>query len=138
MKTMADVFSKKKRSEVMSQIRSKNTGIEIMVFKFLRSHKIYFQKHYDKIKGRPDIAVPSKKIAVFIDGDFWHGWKFNRRKERLPEYWRVKITNNMLRDARRRRSLRKNGWKILRVWEHDLEKNFKSTCTKLCKFLEQK
>ncbi len=69
---MADVFSKAKRSEIMSRIRAKDTRIEKTVFSYLRKKKIYFQKHYSKVAGNPDIALPAEKIAVFINGDFWH------------------------------------------------------------------
>jgi len=92
---MPDKFSKEKRSEIMSRIRSKNTKAEITVFRELRKRGIYFQKHYKKIAGNPDIALPRKKKAVFIDGDFWHGYNFSKLKERLPKkYWLEKIEDH--------------------------------------------
>ena len=69
----------------MSKIRSKNTKAELIVFRELRKRKIHFQKHYKKVVGSPDIAIPRKKIAIFIDGDFWHGRNFQRDKNRLPK-----------------------------------------------------
>lgn len=133
---MADVFSKKKRSEIMSKIKSEGTSAEITVFRFLRREGVYFQKHYKKIKGSPDIALPRKKIAVFIDGDFWHGWNFNKSKERLPEkYWRSKIESNILRNKRQRREMKRKGWKILRVWEHELKKRKNKTLLRIKLFL---
>jgi len=81
---MADCFTKKKRSEIMSKIRNKETKIEKMVFKYLRENKVYFQKHYNWASGKPDIALPRKKKAVFIDGDFWHGRDYEKRKDSLP------------------------------------------------------
>ena len=117
-----DVFSKNKRSEIMSRIRSSDTGIEKDVFRFLRANGIYFQKHYKKATGHPDIALPKKKRVVFIDGDFWYGWHFNQRASKLPKkYWRKKIRNNIERDAKNRRILRMAGWKVMRVWEHQLK-----------------
>ncbi|RZD19594.1 MAG: hypothetical protein EVG15_00760 [Candidatus Acididesulfobacter diazotrophicus] len=77
---MMDKFTKEKRSEIMSNIRSQNTKVEILVFRELRKRKIYFQKHYKKAIGNPDIALPRKKKAVFIDGDFWHGYQFSKLK----------------------------------------------------------
>ncbi|NTW23021.1 very short patch repair endonuclease [Candidatus Falkowbacteria bacterium] len=133
---MADVFSREKRSDIMSRIRSKNTGIEKLVFSYLRKNKIYFQKHYDKVKGRPDIAVPSKKLAVFIDGDFWHGYRFEKLQGRIPkEYWREKILANMARDKKNRVVLRRDGWQLLRVWEHQLKKSTERTLEKIKDFL---
>ena len=133
---MADVFTKEKRSQVMSLIRAKNTGIERIAFSFLRREKIYFQKHYDKAPGKPDIALPSKKIAVFIDGDFWHGYRFAKWKERIPkEYWQNKITANIARDAKNRRALRRRGWKVLRIWSHELKHKPEQTLKRLAEFI---
>lgn len=105
----------------MSKIRSKNTKAELVVFRELRKRKIHFQKHYKKVIGSPDIAIPRKKIAIFIDGDFWHGRNFQRNKSRLPKkYWVRKIGDNIKRDKKNRTKLRKEGWKVLRVWEHEI------------------
>ena len=133
---MADCFTKKKRSEVMSQIRSKNTQIERVVFRELRKNKIYFQKHYKKARGSPDIALPRKKIAVFIDGDFWHGWQFSRKRGKLPKkYWLKKIESNIQRDIRNRAKLRREGWKVLRVWEHQLKNQQEKYLGKILEFI---
>jgi len=121
----------------MSKIRSKNTIAERLVFKELRKRKIYFQKHYKKAAGKPDIALPSKKKAVFIDGDFWHGYKFLKQKERLPKkYWVRKIEGNITRDKNNTAKLKKDGWVILRIWEHQIEKDFDKTIEKIISFLE--
>ncbi len=121
---MADVFSTDKRSEVMSRIRSKNTKAEMIAFSYLRKQKIYFQKHYSKALGKPDIALPRKKIAIFIDSDFWHGRTYNKvLKNRPPgDYWIMKIAKNMERDKLTRDLLRTKGWKILIVWEEDIKR----------------
>lgn len=117
---MPDIFSKEKRSDVMSRIRSKNTKVELVVFKYLRAKKIYFQKHYRRAIGSPDVAVPSRKVAVFIDGDFWHGRDSGKRLPKLNDWWREKILRNMRRDRAARAALRKAGWGVLRVWEGEL------------------
>lgn len=115
----------------MSRIRPKGTKPEMKVFRYLRKEKIYFQKHYKRVVGSPDVAIPSKKIAVFIDGDFWHGYKFDQWKEKLPKvYWQDKIQTNINRDKRTFARLRRDGWRVMRVWEHELtrkheEKTFK-------------
>lgn len=131
-----DVFSKKKRSEIMSKIRSKDTKIEKLVFRELRKNKIYFQKHYRKAPGNPDIALPRKKKAVFIDGDFWHGYRYPTWKHELKtDFWTSKIENNLKRDKRNRAKLRRHGWKIMSIWEHDLLKRREKTMRKIIKFL---
>lgn len=122
----ADIFTKEKRSEIMSRIRGKNTGPEREVFRFLRKEGIYFQRHYKRAAGCPDIALPRKKRAVFIDGSFWHGYDFEKRRERLIKtdqyYWIEKIERNMARDKEQITVLTASGWQVLRVWEHDITK----------------
>ena len=123
----------------MSRIRAKNTGIEKTVFLYLRKRKIYFRQHYDKIPGKPDIALPSKKKAVFINGDFWHGYRFRAWKHRIPKkYWRDKIESNIARDKRRYAALKRREWKIFKVWGHDVMKRTEETCKKIEKFLKSK
>lgn len=119
----------------MSKIRAKNTKAERIVFRYLRSNRVYFQKHYKRVAGCPDIALPRKKIAVFIDGDFWHGRDFARRKDRLPDYWKMKIEMNMKRDRKNRRVLVREGWRILRIWEKDLMKSKEAYCERIKFFI---
>lgn len=117
-----DIFSKKKRSEIMSKIRSKNSVAELMVFAYLRKNRIYFQKHYTKIVGKPDIALPRNKKAVFIDGEFWHGKDFKKRKDKLPKvYWLEKIEKNMAKDKAVNSELKDKGWRVLRIWEKEIK-----------------
>lgn len=135
---MADIFSKEKRSDVMSRIRPKGTKPEMLVFSFLRKEKIYFQKHYKGVVGSPDIAIPSKKIAIFIDGDFWHGWHFSDWKDKIPKkYWQAKIQANIDRDRRVFAKLRRDGWKVLRIWEHELKSSKRDrTFVRIAEFLQ--
>lgn len=120
----------------MGAIRSKNTKPEKLVFGYLRKHGIYFQKHYQKALGSPDIALPRKKLAVFIDGEFWHGYTLEKRKDSLPGFWVQKIIRNVKRDRRYRRELRLQGWKVLRVWEHELaKKQCEATLARIGEFL---
>lgn len=135
---MPDIFTPEKRSDVMSKIKGKNTSLEMMVFRYLRSRNLYFQKHYKKAPGSPDVALPRKRKAVIIDGDFWHGWKYEGRKDRLSPFWQNKIETNIRRDRKNRRLLRQAGWAVLRVWEHDLRGPKKdATLQKIYLFLSQ-
>lgn len=134
---MADVFSKKKRSEIMSLIRSKDTGIEKSVFAYLRKRRVHFQRHYSRVAGKPDIAVPSKRKAVFINGDFWHGYRFKDWKHRIPRrYWRDKIMRNIERDLKNCKELRRSGWKVLNIWGHEVVSRPEKTCAKVTSFLQ--
>jgi DNA mismatch endonuclease, patch repair protein len=132
-----DKFSKQKRRRIMQSIRSKNTKIELLVFRELRKQGIHFQKHYKRAIGSPDVALPSKKKAIFIDGDFWHGYQFAKRKKRLPKkYWVAKIERNIDRDRKSRLSLRRAGWDVLRVWEHQLGEERIGTLEKIVSFIK--
>lgn len=121
---MPDIFDPAKRSEVMSKIRSKNTKAELTTFRYLRKRGVYFQKHYKRASGSPDIALPRKKKAVFIDGDFWHGRTFEkllaRRGNDPNDYWIKKIARNMERDKADEAALLAKGWTFMRVWDSDI------------------
>lgn len=119
----------------MSRVKGKNNALEKKAFSHLRKNGLYFQKHYSKAPGSPDIALPRKKLCVFIDGDFWHGRRIESTYDRLAPFWREKILTNVKRDNRNKRKLRKTGWKILRVWESDLKRNPMKTLNKIVIFL---
>lgn len=122
----------------MAAIKQKNTKPELRVFKALRRRGVYFKKHYGGVVGTPDVALPRKKVAVFIDGDFWHGFRYPSWKSRLPsEFWRNKIERNRLRDKKTFSVLRAKGWKTLRVWEHQLDDDFDKVVEKIVNFLKQ-
>ncbi len=117
-----DIMSPEKRSALMSRIQGKNTGPERIIAGHLRRRGIYFTTHAVDLPGRPDIVFQRLKLAVFIDGDFWHGWRLPLWQHKLSEKWRNKIAANRARDARNFRRLRRLGWKVVRIWEHDIER----------------
>lgn len=119
----------------MSRIKGKETKLERLVFRHLRREKIHFKKHVKKVPGCPDIVRMKDKKAIFIDGDFWHGWRFESRKGKLPLFWQEKIAKNIARDRRNFRRLRRDGWRYLRIWEHDLEKSSEKTLARITSFL---
>lgn len=135
-----DIFSREKRSDIMSRIKSKNSKTEKEVFSFLRKNKAYFQKHSRKIFGCPDISIPSRKIAVFIDSDFWHGWQYPKWKHKITSpFWRKKLESNRRRDKLVTRRLRKEGYRVLRVWTHQLVSiHKKPSLIRILKFLKTK
>ena len=118
---MADVFSKKKRSWIMSRIRSKNTSIDITMREMLSEAGTRFEMYPD-LFGSPDFQV-GKNVLVFCDGDFWHGYRYAEKKRPAKKYWREKIEGNMRRDRKVSRKLRRDGWSVLRIWEHNIKKN---------------
>lgn len=106
----------------MSKILSKDTKIEKLVFKALEDAGHEFERHVTSLPGKPDIILRKAKIAIFVDSDFWHGWKYAKWEHKLNEYWKTKITNTMKRDKRNAYLLRKQGWKVIRIWEHQLKR----------------
>ena len=118
---MADVFSKKKRSWIMSRIRSKNTSIDRKMRDMLSGMNVRFEMYPD-LFGSPDFQV-GRNVLVFCDGDFWHGYRYAEKKRPAKKYWREKIEGNMRRDRKVSRKLRRDGWSVLRIWEHDIKKN---------------
>lgn len=133
---MADKVSKETRSRIMSRIRSKGTRPERMVSSWLREKGIRVRHNCSTVPGKPDIALVGKKRALFIDGDFWHGYRFGEWRDRLPPgYWPEKIQRNIERDRRVDCRLQSTGWLVMRVWEHDLEKDFEETIAKIIAFL---
>ena len=126
---MADWLSRKQRSYNMASIRSKgNSTTERAFVRLLREAGISGWRRHVTLPGKPDFAFRSRKIAVFIDGCFWHGCP---RCYRLPDdnrpYWKTKLIVNQRRDKRASRLLRAKGWRVLRIWEHSLvSKNSRS------------
>ena len=130
---MADIFTPEKRSWVMSRIRSKDTKIEKKTASMLRKNKIRYRR-FPKVFGSPDFVV-EKKVIVFCDGDFWHGYQYDRKKKPPKKFWRDKIERNIERDRKVTRKLRADGWSVIRLWEHDIEKRPESCVRKIKKSL---
>lgn len=119
---MADVLTKKQRSYCMSQIRARNTQPEIILRKAIFSTGIRGYRLHYKLAGKPDIVFPKRKIVIFIDGCFWHKCpKCFKKPDTNKKFWKVKIDSNVARDRIVNVVLKKDGWKILRIWEHELE-----------------
>ena|SRR5581483_4915385 len=138
---MSDIFSKVKRSEVMSRIRGlKNKSTELALIRIFRIYRITGWRRHYAVFGKPDFTFPQQRLAVFVDGCFWH---FCRIHAKLPEnnrdFWHRKLRANMARDRLVNRTLKKNGWKITRIWEHELaQKTGGSRIQKILALLQQK
>jgi DNA mismatch endonuclease (patch repair protein) len=124
---LPDFLTKKERSARMSRIRGTNTGPEREMFRMLRREGVYFARHARGLPGSPDIVFRRCRLAVFIDGDFWHGRRFRSWSTDLNDFWREKITRNISRDRRTARQLRIAGWQVLRFWAKDLERDPEAT-----------
>jgi len=125
---MADIFSKEKRSLIMSKVASKNTQQELFVRKLIHSMGYRFRLHRKDLSGKPDLVFPKYNKVIFVHGCFWHGHKGCKRAS-LPEtnrkFWENKIAGNMLRDKINYARLRKKGWKHLVIWQCEIGKEKK-------------
>lgn len=114
---MNQMTSKEKISAQMKKIHSKDTKPELKLRKALWKEGIRYRKNYVDLPGKPDIAILSSKIAIFVDGEFWHGYDFENNKKRLhhnKKYWVNKIKSNIARDNKINQKLSDMGWKVLR------------------------
>jgi len=121
---MADVHNKRIRSYNMSRIRSKHTKPELLVRKFLHANGYRYTLHNKTLPGRPDIVLRKHKTVVLIHGCFWHGHagcKYYVVPKTRTDWWLNKITTNKVNDAKAVKSLKKEGWKIITIWECDLK-----------------
>jgi DNA mismatch endonuclease (patch repair protein) len=116
---MADVFTKRRRSWIMSRIKGRKTGPEILLIRILRGHGHRVRANERSLPGSPDAVLPKRRIAVFVHGCFWHGHPGCRRAKPPTSnrgFWRRKIRGNRRRDARQARRLRKAGWSVAVFW----------------------
>lgn len=119
---MTDIFSPEKRSKIMSSIKGKDTKIELMLRRALWKAGIRGYRVNAKLPGKPDIVFKKYKVAIFCDGDFWHGKDFDELKVRLTPQWLEKIQKNIERDRRNDELLEKDGWVVLHFWETEIIK----------------
>ena len=107
----------------MKAVKSKDSRIELLMRKELWNKGYRYRKHYNKIIGRPDIVFPKYKIAIFCDGEFWHGHNWDKVKKKIKtnrKFWCNKIEGNIKRDREVDGILNQEGWKVLRFWESDI------------------
>ena len=135
---MSDNLTREQRSYCMSRIKGKDTGPEVLVRSELHRRGLRFRKHVKNLPGKPDIVFTKAKVVVFIDGDFWHGYEFSEWEHRLSDYWKKKILKNQERDAANHRRLRAMGWTVLRIWQHELEHDFKKCIERILSELASK
>lgn len=132
---MADTFSPDVRSKVMSRIKSKDTSPELILRKALWKRGCRYRIHYG-LPGTPDIVFIGKKVAVFIDGCFWHKCpKCYVEPKSNKNYWLSKIKKNVGKDKKNNKTLEEMGWKVIRLWEHEVKKDLNKSVEKIIKEL---
>jgi len=119
-------YTTPERSKIMGKIRGKNTKPELLFRKALWQSGYRYRIDYKKLIGKPDIALKKYKTVIFIDGEYWHGYNWEERKERIKsnrEFWIPKIERNMQRDEEVNEALKEKGYTVFRFWETDVKKN---------------
>jgi DNA mismatch endonuclease (patch repair protein) len=133
---MPDVFTKEKRSELMSRIRSKGSKMEVEFTQLLKSNNIEFT-YQPKIFGKPDFLL-KPNIVIFCDSSFWHGRNWKMLKNQLKEgYWRDHIAKNMKRDRLVSHTLRKEGFVVLRFWDDEIKEHPEDVTNKIQRALKE-
>ena len=134
---MEDCFNKQKRSLVMSRIRGKgNKSTELALISVFKEFKITGWRRGSRLKGKPDFIFSKLRIAVFVDGCFWHGHECQRSTPQThKKYWLPKITRNKERDAEVSRFLKSKGWRVIRIWECELRKKKRNLLKKKIRVL---
>jgi len=113
------------RHTIMSHIRSSNTSIEVLLRKALWHEGIRYRKNFKALPGTPDIAITKFKIAIFCDGEFWHGKNWDKKKDTIKtnsDFWKAKIERNIMRDNKNEKKLVNMGWVVLRFWGDEINK----------------
>lgn len=133
--------TKEQISYNMQQVKNKDSEIELMLRKELWSRGLRYRKNVTKIVGKPDIAFLGKKVAVFCDSEFWHGFNWAERKKDFKsnqDFWIPKIERNIQRDIEVNKQLTEQGWTVLRFWGRDIKKNCSGCADKIQESLKEK
>ncbi len=128
---MADNLTPDQRRYCMSRVKGRDTGIEKAVRSNLHKRGFRFRKHDSRLPGKPDIIFTKEKLAVFLDGDFWHGYRFPLWERTLPRFWKIKIAETRKRDQRNFQKLRRMGWRVIRIWQHEVKSDIEGVVTRI-------
>ncbi len=121
----------------MSRVKNRDTNLETIIRSELHSRGLRFNKHVKELPGKPDIAFSKAKVAVFIDGDFWHGYRLPAWQHKLSDFWKEKIEKNRRRDQKNFRKLRRMGWRVIRIWQHEIKRDHEACIVKIVSAVEQ-
>lgn len=132
---MTDTFTSAERSEIMRRVKARDTTPELILRRLLWSAGVRgYRLNRNDLPGRPDIVISRARVAVFVDGCFWHGCpRCYRRPSSNRSYWDAKVERNMRRDRSQRSALRRLGWRVIRLWEHEVAKQPERCVTKILK-----
>lgn len=135
---MADNLTPEQRKRAMSRVKQKDTDLELAVRFALHRRGYRFRKHVPSLPGKPDIVFPRSKVVVFVDGDFWHGYRFPQWAHKVSDFWKSKIARNRDRDQRNFRRLRRMGWSVVRVWKHEINSDLEICLNRITSLIDAK
>jgi DNA mismatch endonuclease, patch repair protein len=118
---MPDNLTPEQRRKTMQAVKGRDTSLEKVVSSALHKRGLRFRRCVTSLPGKPDFVFSKARIVIFVDGDFWHGWRFPVWKDKLQPYWQKKIEGNRRRDRHNFQRLRRSGWIVLRFWSHQVE-----------------
>ena len=133
---MPDNLTPEQRRRAMSNVKSKDTDLEVKVRSALHRRGYRFRKHIRSLPGNPDIVFTKAGVVVFVDGDLWHGYDFENLKKKLSLLWQEKILKNIARDERNFATLREMGWTVVRVWQHEIKKDLNGVVNRIAETVE--
>lgn len=120
----------------MGRVRNRDTDLELRVRSALHERGFRYRKHVDSLPGTPDVVFPRERVAVFVDGDFWHGYRFPGWEGSVSPFWQEKISKNRARDRRNFGRLRQMGWKVVRLWQHQIEDDLEGCVRRVASSVE--
>src|ERR1700755_2562057 len=123
---MPDNLTPEQRRYTMSRVRNRDTDLERLIRNEIHRRGYRFKKHVKSLPGSPDLVFSKQMVAVFIDGDFWHGFRFPAWEHKVSDFWKAKILKNRARDQKNFRKLRRMGWTVIRIWQHEIKKDTES------------
>ena len=132
-------YTTKERSKLMSRIKSENTKPELKLRKFLWGLGIRYRKNVKNLPGTPDIVISKYKLIIFIDGEFWHGYNWKEKRNKIKsnrEFWIPKIERNMQRDKANNKYYSETGWKVMRFWEQEVKKEFGVCVNRILNYID--
>lgn len=129
---MPDNLTPEQRRKTMQAVKGRDTSLEKVVSTALHKRGLRYRRCVTSLPGRPDFVFTRARIVVFVDGDFWHGWRFPQWKEKLQSYWKEKIERNRRRDRSNFQRLRRYGWTVLRFWSHQVEHDLDAVVERIC------
>jgi DNA mismatch endonuclease, patch repair protein len=132
-------YTSKQRSDLMSKIKAQGTKPEIKLKKALWNLGFRYRKNVKKIKGSPDIVFTKYKLVIFIDGEFWHGYKWDEKKNRIKTnrgFWIPKIERNMQRDEFNDKFLFDEGWHVMRFWGKEISTNLENCVNRIINYIQ--